>query len=102
MSIDSNDIRHLEKLAALQLADGERERMRGHLQRILAYMQQLADIDVGDVEPTWQVVEAAGERRDDTPQPSLDREAVLGNAPDARDGFYRVPRFLGEGPEAPA
>ena len=96
MSIDADDVRHLEALAALRLTDAARERMVGDLQRILNYMEQLAAIDVEGVEPTAHVALAGNVLRADAVQPSLPVEAMLQSAPDARPPFYRVPRFVGD------
>lgn len=101
MEISDADIRHLEALAALRLDDAARARMRGHLQRILEYVGQLEAIDVEGVPPTYHVIESSNVLRPDAVQPSLSVEDVLRNAPDARGGFYRVPRFVGEA-EGPA
>ena len=96
MDISADDVRHLEQLAALHLSDADRERMRGHLQRILGYMQQLAVIDIEGIEPTTHGHVSGGVVRPDTVRPSLPEEVVLQNAPEARGPFYRVPRFVGE------
>jgi aspartyl-tRNA(Asn)/glutamyl-tRNA(Gln) amidotransferase subunit C len=60
-------------------------------------MQALAAIDVEGVPPTSHVLDARNVWREDRVEPSLPPETVLGNAPDARSGNYRVPRFVGEG-----
>lgn len=96
MRISDHDIRYLEALASLRLDDAERERLRLQLARILEYMQQLAAIDVEGVPPTSHVVDITTPLRDDRTVPSMSPEQALVNAPDARDGFYRVPRFVGE------
>jgi len=96
MRISDRDIRYLEALAALRLDDAEREKLRAQLERILDYMQQLGAIDVEGVPPTSHVLDTTTPLREDRVQPSLSPEDALANAPDARDGFYRVPRFVGE------
>jgi aspartyl-tRNA(Asn)/glutamyl-tRNA(Gln) amidotransferase subunit C len=99
--ISRGDVQHLESLAALRLSEADRERLRGHLQRILEYMQQLAAVDVRDVPPTYHVIEAEAMLREDRVRPSLPPDAALANAPDARRSFYRVPRFLGDAEAGP-
>jgi len=94
--IDDATIRHLEKLAALRLEDAEREALRGQLERILVYVQQLEAIDVEGVPPTSQVIESTNVQRPDAVEPSLPVETMLANAPDRSGSFYRVPRFHGE------
>ena len=99
MEISEETVRHLEALAALRLSDADRARMRGHLARILEYMEQLRELDVSQVPPTYHVIESQNVLRDDVVRPSMPPEEVLGNAPDARGNFYRVPRFVGEAGE---
>ena len=96
VEITEGDVRHLEALALLRLDAPARERMRGQLQRILDYVDQLNAIDITGVPPTYHVIESSNVLRPDEVQPSLSNDAVLGNAPDAQRGFYRVPRFVGE------
>ena len=98
--ITANMVRHLEALAALRLSDADRERMRAQLGRILEYMQQLNELDVGDVPPTYHVIETENVLREDVVQPSLPPDEALRNAPEVRGRLYRVPRFLGEGQAA--
>lgn len=97
MDITDRTVRHLEALAALRLSDADRERLRVQLGRILEYMRQLDELDVRDVPPTSHVVSTENVLRPDAERPSLETDVVLGNAPDRRGPFYRVPRFLGEG-----
>ncbi len=100
MEITDELVRHLEDLACLRLDTEARARMRADLARIVEYVQQLETLDTRDVPPTTMVrVEGTSELRDDVEQASVERDAILGNAPDARDGFYRVPRVLGDAGE---
>ena len=96
MEITEATVRQLEALAALRLSDAERERMRAQLERILEYMQQISELDLRDVPPTSHGLVAENVLREDEVRPSLSTEDALRNAPDARGGFYRVPRFLGD------
>lgn len=96
MPVSEDDVRHLEALASLRLSDADRERLRGHLQRILDFMQSLRDIDVDGVPPTSHVVVSEDVLREDAVTPSLPSEVALRNAPAFKGPFYRVPRFVGE------
>jgi aspartyl-tRNA(Asn)/glutamyl-tRNA(Gln) amidotransferase subunit C len=96
VQISAATIRHLEKLAALRLEDDEREALRGQLERILEYVQQLEAIDVDEIPPTSQVIESTNVQRPDVVEASLPVETVLANAADRSGPFYRVPRFHGE------
>jgi len=96
MEIRDDEIRRLEALAALNLDAAERERLRTQLGRILDYVRQLEGLDLDEVPPTTHVLPSSQPLRDDVTRASIPMEAMLRNAPDRRDGFYRVPRFVGE------
>lgn len=83
-------------LANLELSDDELELFASQLGKILEYAEQVQQIDTTGVPPTASVVTAVTER-EDVVRPSLDRDAVLGNAPDAHPtaGLFRVPRVIG-------
>ncbi len=94
--IDDRIIRHLEALARLRLEEDERERLRGQLERIVAFVEGLAEADTSGVEPTGFLThEDDSALRDDVVTPGLDRDDALRGAPDAVEGFFRVPRVLG-------
>jgi len=96
MEIRDDEIRQLETLAALKLDPQERLKLRTQLGRILDYVRQLEALDLDDVTPTTHVLPSNQPLRTDETRPSLSREEMLRNAADQRDGFYRVPRFVGE------
>ena len=97
MAFTHDDIRKLEALAALELGSAERERLRADLQRILEYVRRLQAIDVAGVPPTTHVVAGDAALRQDQVVASYPPDEILRNAPDRKDQFYRVPRFVGEG-----
>ena len=82
---------HVAKLARLRLTDDEVERMAGELSKILEYVETMNELDLEGVEPTSHVVDLTNVLREDVPQPSLDRETALDQAPDAAEGGFRVP-----------
>jgi aspartyl-tRNA(Asn)/glutamyl-tRNA(Gln) amidotransferase subunit C len=95
MKIDEKMIRHLEKLARIDLTAGERGRLSEQLNRIVEYVEQLQEIDTADVAPTSAVFHKEHSAlRPDEPGPSLDRDKILRQAPDATDGFFRVPKVV--------
>lgn len=100
MSITKETVKHVAWLARLGLSDEEVKVFAGQLGRILGYVAKLDELDTAGVEPTFHVLDMSNVCREDEPRPSLPRDEVLANAPDASFGFFRVPRIIKSG--APA
>ena len=94
MSVDSKVVDHVASLAKLYLDDDERERMAEQLGHILDYVDQLREVDVGDVPPTKHVIDLINVSREDTVRPSLPREESLANAPESMLDYFVVPKVL--------
>lgn len=90
MALTSAEVAHVARLARLSLDADELERMRGQLSTILAYIELLQEVDVTGVAPTSQVTGLATIMRPDAVTEGLRREEVLANAPDTREGMFRV------------
>ncbi len=98
MKIDRKLISHLERLARIELSPEAAERIGGQLERIVAYVQQLQNVDTTGVSPTSRTVSGeAGPLREDRVRKGLRRDDVLAQSPDARDGFFCVPRIFERG-----
>ena len=93
MKITVDEARRIAALAHLSLDDAALGRMAEEMTRILSFVDQLAEADTTGV---TDAAEAVTPMRDDEPRPSLDRELVARNAPDWADGFFRVPKVIGE------
>lgn len=96
--ITEADVRHVAKLARLDLTDDEVELFTGQLEAVLEHAQDVEALDVEGVPPTAHPLPLENVFRDDVPGESLDRDEVLAMAPAAEDGRFRVPRILGEAP----
>lgn len=94
MSLTTEEVRHIARLARLALSDEEVERYREQLSGILDHFEVLNDIDTSDVPPTAQSLDRSNVTRPDVLRPSLSTEAVLANAPRAEDGYLRVRAVL--------
>lgn len=93
--IDKSAIQHLEQLARIELSDDERDRLAEQLARIVEYCEQLQQLNTDGVEPTSAVVHSGHRaQREDEPSAGLDRDVVLSEAPDAVEGFFRVPKII--------
>ncbi|HVM08010.1 MAG TPA: Asp-tRNA(Asn)/Glu-tRNA(Gln) amidotransferase subunit GatC [Acidimicrobiales bacterium] len=96
--ITEADVRHVAKLARLDVTDEEVATFTGQLEAVLEHAQDVEALDVDDVPPTAHPLPLKNVFRDDVPRESLDRDEVLAMAPAAEDGRFRVPRILGEAP----
>lgn len=87
----------MARLARLALTAEEKALFARQLGEVLAYAEQIQDVDTTGVAPTSQTLPSGAALRADDPRPSLPRDAVLANAPEAdRDaGLFKVPRVLG-------
>ena len=98
-NVTVEDVERVAELAHLELAPDEMPRMVQDLNAILNYVAELNELDTAGVSPLAQVSEldGAGGRsslRTDVPVPSLDRQAVMPQAPDADKGFFKVPKVI--------
>jgi aspartyl-tRNA(Asn)/glutamyl-tRNA(Gln) amidotransferase subunit C len=91
-----DEVAKIAALANLELDADEIDVFAKQLGDILAYADQVQQIDTAGVPPTASVVTRHAADRPDAVRPSLDREAALANAPDAAldAGLFRVPRVL--------
>ena len=95
--ISREDVEHVAALARLGLTDDEIDLMQGQLNRILEAVNQLQSVDTSSVGPTATVIQLENVMREDVARPSIDREAVLANAPLREGPMLRVPVVLEEG-----
>jgi aspartyl-tRNA(Asn)/glutamyl-tRNA(Gln) amidotransferase subunit C len=91
MTISSDDVLHVARLARLQLNDDEVDRMAEQLSSIIGHVQELSALDLTGVEPTAHALDLTNQTRTDVARPSWPRAEVLANAPDPADGGFRVP-----------
>lgn len=96
MAIDDRTVEHVARLSRLELTPEERELFREQLSRILEYFSKLNELDTSDVPPTSHVIPMRNVFREDVVTPSLEREEVLGEAPDQEEGYFKVPRVFEE------
>lgn len=93
MKITLDEARRIAALAHLSMDDAALGRMAEEMTRILSFVDQLAEADTS---AAGTAAEPVTPMRDDEPRPSLDRDLVARNAPDWADGFFRVPKVIGE------
>ena len=94
MSVDKETVARIAHLARLKVPEEALEPMTGELNTILSFVEQLAEVDTGNVAPMTGGVHAKLPMRDDVVTDGNRQEDVLANAPDAQHGFYAVPKVI--------
>lgn len=92
--IENKDVMNIARLSRLTLSDEEAGLYSNQLNGILQYVEQLKELDTTGIEPTSHVLDLQNVMREDKTSACLPVEDALMNAPDPKDGFYRVPRIL--------
>ncbi len=93
-AIDEKTVRHIARLARLELSDEEVGRYTHQLAEILAYVQQLDAVNTDGVEPTAHALAVSNVLREDVPVAPLGAEKVLANAPRSAAGYFALPKVL--------
>lgn len=94
MSVDTQTVRHIARLARLKMSDAEVEAMVPELNNILGWVEQLGEVNTDGVEPLTAVIDQDLRLREDAVNDGDMRDAVLANAPDAQHGFFAVPKVI--------
>lgn len=96
MEETSKQVRKLSHLARLSLTPEEEGELAGRLEQMVGYLEALSQVEGGEAAQA----PAAVPFRPDGVAPSLDRDKLLENAPQVRDGYVVTSRSVGEGGEA--
>ncbi len=94
MSIDTETVRKVARLARIAVRDDELAPLADELGAILGWVEQLQAVDVEGVEPMTSVTPMKLKRRPDEVTDGERQGDILANAPDAREGFFVVPRVV--------
>jgi aspartyl-tRNA(Asn)/glutamyl-tRNA(Gln) amidotransferase subunit C len=94
MSIDTRTAAHVAHLARIRVEEDDLPALAEEFNRILGFIEELNEVDVEGVEPMVSVTPMRLKRRDDTVTEGGMPERVLSNAPDAREGFFAVPKVV--------
>jgi len=94
MVITIKDVEYVAKLAKLKLSQEEKRRFQKELDKVIRYIDQLNQVDTENVPPTSHVVPMQNVLREDKVKPSLTQKEALANAPDKKDGHFRVPKVI--------
>jgi aspartyl-tRNA(Asn)/glutamyl-tRNA(Gln) amidotransferase subunit C len=94
MSVDADTVRRVARLARIAVADDEVEPLRGELNAILAFVEQLSEVNVDGVEPMTSVTPMAMKMRNDEVTDGGIPDAIVQNAPVRDDHFFVVPKVV--------
>jgi aspartyl-tRNA(Asn)/glutamyl-tRNA(Gln) amidotransferase subunit C len=94
MAIDRETARRVAHLARIRVTEDQLDPMAAELSRILAFAEQLAEVDVTGVEPMTSVTPMRLRLRADAVTDGGVRDKVLANAPETREGFFVVPKVV--------
>ena len=94
MSIDESTAAKVAKLARIKVEDEDLPALAKEFNTILGFIEQLGEVDVENVEPMVSVTPMRLKRREDAVTDGDQQDNVLSNAPDAREGFFAVPKVV--------
>lgn len=94
MSVDTATVRRIAHLARIAVADEEVEHLRGELNAILAFVEQLSEVNVEGVEPMTSVTPMTMKKRADVVTDGEIADLVIKNAPASDDHFFLVPKVV--------
>lgn len=92
--INDKTIEYVGILAKLELSPEEREAAGKDMRQMLEYMDKLNELDTSGVEPLSHIFPVTNVFRDDIVTNGDDREQILMNAPDQKDGSFKVPKTV--------
>lgn len=94
MSIDTETVKKIARLSRIAIKDDEVDKMVGELNGILAWVEQLGEVDVSGIEPMTAVIPNHLRLRDDIVTDGNVRDKVLANAPAKEGPFFGVPKVI--------
>ncbi len=94
MSIDTKTAAHVAKLARIKVEDDRLPALAEEFNAVLGFIEQLNEVNVDGVEPMVSVTPMRLKRRKDGVTDGNMQDKILSNAPDAREGFFAVPKVV--------
>ncbi|MFT3936345.1 MAG: Asp-tRNA(Asn)/Glu-tRNA(Gln) amidotransferase subunit GatC [Chitinophagaceae bacterium] len=94
MEVTAKLIDNLANLARLQFDDAEKASIKEDLQRMIAFVEKLQEVDTTGTEPLLHMTDAMNAFRQDEVQGSMQKETALANAPDANNDYFKVPKVI--------
>jgi aspartyl-tRNA(Asn)/glutamyl-tRNA(Gln) amidotransferase subunit C len=94
MSVDASTVRRIAHLARIAVKEDEVAHLQGELNAMLAFVEQLSEVDVEGVEPMTSVMPMEMKKRHDVVNDGEIPGKVLANAPATQDHFFLVPKVV--------
>jgi aspartyl-tRNA(Asn)/glutamyl-tRNA(Gln) amidotransferase subunit C len=94
MSVDADTVRRIAHLARIAVSDAEVEHLQDELNAILAFVEQLTEVDVAGVEPMTSVTPIEMKKRADVVMDGGIPDDIIKNAPATEDHFFVVPKVV--------
>lgn len=94
MALTREDIDSVAHLSRLELTEDEKEKLTGHINRLLDNFQTLQELNTDGIEPTSHVIPVANVMRKDEARPSLPPDQVTVNGPQVAEDCFVVPRVV--------
>jgi aspartyl-tRNA(Asn)/glutamyl-tRNA(Gln) amidotransferase subunit C len=94
MSVDARTVRRIAHLARIAVADDEVEDLKAELNAILAFVEQLSEVNIEGIEPMTSVTPMAMKKREDRVTDGEIPDLVVKNAPARQDHFFVVPKVV--------
>jgi len=94
MSVDVSTVKRVAHLARIRVAEEDLEALRGELNAILGFVEQLNEVDISGIEPMTSVTPMAMKKRDDRVADGYCADDVLANAPAREHRYFVVPKVV--------
>lgn len=94
MSLDKATVARIARLARIKVPEADLDALAGELDKIIGWVGELDAVDTSDVRPMSQTADLKLRWRDDTVTDGGVQDKVLANAPDAREGYFAVPKVV--------
>ena len=88
------DAEYVATLAKLELSETEKKKCAKELDKTIKYIDQLKEVDTENIPPTSHIIPMENVLREDKVEPSLSQDEALANAPDKKDGYFKVPKVI--------
>jgi aspartyl-tRNA(Asn)/glutamyl-tRNA(Gln) amidotransferase subunit C len=94
MSVDADTVRRIAHLARIAVSEAEVPHLQGELNAMLAFVEQLSEVDIEGVEPMTSVMPMEMKKRQDVVDDGEIADDIVSNAPDAMNHFFLVPKVV--------